>query len=309
MIRSLIIALQLAAGLPFEDYCSRFNGKDCEVVWSAATNFPASLKSFAVVPTKFSPATVSNLLQIAELKSNQRKRVVQTGVFAGPDVRFFANREESRQLNLIPSQGFIVVSKDGNIAQIPKNMPVGVPDGNAALQLAVDILEKIGISRSELATNSEGKIHSIVSQGSVLHKDKGSGQILTNIIQCEVELSRQIGGIHVSGGGGISMKFGNEGRLAYMSIVRRSIQPDKDCPVPDVAEFISRIKSGRSFIRNGQESVTIKKLTVTKASLYYWENSGSEPQSHINPFTVLEAKTDLQGENSNVVLYLPLAVE
>jgi len=57
----------LAAGPPFSDYCRPFDGKDFNVIWEAPTNLPVSVKIFAVVPTKFSPAAVSNLLQIAEL--------------------------------------------------------------------------------------------------------------------------------------------------------------------------------------------------------------------------------------------------
>lgn len=315
MTRFIIIVMQVtalaafAAGSPLRDFCSPFNGKDCNVIWEAPTNFPASVKIFAVIPTKFSSVTVSNLLQIAELKPNQRKRVDQGGVFAGKDVQFFGDREETRQLNLVPSQGLIAISKDGTIAQIPKQMPVGVPDEKEALRLTLNILEKIGISRSELATNSDGKIRLSVLEGSVLHKDKLSGQIVTNVTDREIDLSRQIGGIPVFGTVSISAKFGNEGKLAYLSVVWRAIKPDKDCPVPGAAEFISRIKSGRVLIRNEQANATDKKLTVTKASLYYWENSGSEPQTYIYPFAVLEATTDVQEDDSKIQLFVPFANE
>jgi len=105
------------------------------------------------------------------------------------------------------------------------------------------------------------------------------------------------------------MKFGNEGKLGYLEATWRAVKPDKDCHVPDATEFISRIKSGRVLINNEQANAAYKKLTVTKASVYYWENSGSEPQIYIYPFAVLEAKTDQQGENSNVRLFVPFANE
>ncbi len=130
------------------------------------------------MPSAFSATTVSNLLQIAELKSNQRKRVDQGGVFAGKDVQFFGDQKDTRQLNLIPSQGFIVIGKDSATAQIPKEMPIGVPDDKEVLRLAWDILGKIGISQSELATNSDGKTLLSFSEASVLQKDKSSGQLV-----------------------------------------------------------------------------------------------------------------------------------
>jgi len=63
---------------------------------------------------------------------------------------------------------------------------------------------------------------------------------------------------------------------------------------------MSKKMTGRVLIRSEQANVACKKLTVTKATLYYWESSASEPQSYIYPFAVLEAKTDLQDENSTV---------
>jgi len=304
-----MVSAAFAAELPLQNFCDSFNGKDCEVIWAAPTNLPASVKIFAVMPTKFSSATVSNLLQIAELKPDQRKRVDQTGVFAGKDVQFFADRKETRQLNLVPSQGFIVVSKNGALAEPPKEIPVGVPDDKDALRLALDIIKQIGISRSELATDSNGKIQPTYSEESVLHKDKPSGLLVTNVVSREISLRRQIESIPVWGDAGVSAKFGNEGKLAYLSATWRAFKPDKDCRVPSASEFVNRIKSDRVLIRNEQATAAYKKLTVTKASLYYWENSGSEPQTIIYPFAVLEAKTDQQGENANVQLFVPFANE
>jgi hypothetical protein len=303
----VLVSAAFADGPPLQNFCEPFNGKNCEVIWVAATNLPTSVKIFSVVPRQFSSAAVSNLLQIAELKSNQRKRVDQTGVFAGKDVRFFGDQKETRQLNLVPSQGFVVINKTGSVAQIPKEMPAGVPEEKEALRLTLNILEKIGISRSELATNSDGTIRLSVLVGTVIHKDKSSGQVVTNVTDREIDLSRQIEDVPVWGGAGVSAKFGNEGKLAYLSATWRSVKPDKDCPVPTPAGFVNRIKTGQVLIRNEQANASFQKITVTKAALYYWENFGSEPQTYIYPFAVLEAKTDQHGDNSTVQLFVPFA--
>jgi hypothetical protein len=305
LLAPVLVSAAFAAELPFQNFCDPFNGKDCEVIWAAPTNLPASVKIFAVVPTKFSPNTISNLLQIAELTPKNKTRSTQDGVLGGKDVLVYANKKDTRHLDIIPSQGTIGLGIEGTIAQIPKEIPLGVPDDKEALRLALDILKQIGINQSELATNANGKIQPTYSEESVLHKDKPSGLLVTNVVSREIDLRRQIDGLPVWGTAGISMKFGNEGKLAYLSAVWRAIKPDKDCLVPDAAGFTSRIKSGRVLIRSEQANATYKKLTVTKASLYYWESSGSEPQTYIYPFAVLEAKTDLQRENSNVQLFVP----
>lgn len=78
----------------------------------------------------------------------------------------------------------------------------------------------------------------------VLHKDKPSGLLVTNVVSREIGLRRQIDGSPVWGDAGVFAKCGNEGKLAYLSATWRAVKPDKDCHVPDVTEFISRIKSG-----------------------------------------------------------------
>lgn len=294
---------------PFgSDYYKPLDGKGCEIIWSAATNqLPGSIKIWKVIPTQFSPSTVSNLLQIAGLKSRQRKRVDQDGVFAAKDVRFFGDRNDIHQLNLIPSQGFIVISRMDARAQIPKEIPSGVPEPKAALRLTLEILEKIGIDRSELATNSDGKIQAGYTQGEVLHKDKSTGQVVTNIDERQIFLKRQIEGIPVAGStDGVTVHFGNEGKVGYLSVVWRNIQMERECPVPDAAGFINQIKAGHTWIPQWAES-HYKKLTITNTSLFYWENSGSEPQSQIYPFAVLHAKTDQPGDNASVQLFVPFA--
>ena len=312
----LVILLQavalaaLAAGPPLENICAPFEGKDCEVIWVAPTNLPASVKIFAVVPTKYSPNTISNLLQIAELTPKNKIPPTQNGVMGGKDVLIYENKEQTRHLDVIPSQGAIAINKDGTRAQIPKELPIGVPDPKIALRLTLEILEKIGINRSELATNSDGTLQAGYTQGEVLHKDKSTGLIVTNIDERQIFLKRQIEGIPVTGTtGGVTAHFGNEGKLGYLDVTWRAVKPDKDCLVPDAAGFVSLIKSGRTLIPNVEPmktEKTFKRLTITNVSLFYWENSGSEQQANIYPFAVLEAKTDEPGENAKVQLFVPL---
>lgn len=307
-ITQLAACAAFAAGPPMADFCDPFNGKDCEITWMAPTNLPVSLKIYAVVPTKFSPATVSNLLQIAGLKPKDKKRPTQDGVFGGKDVLVFANQDDSRHLDIVPSQGVIGLGIRGTEAQIPRESPVGVPDPQTALRLTLDMLGKIGINKSELATNAEGKLIGGFPTASVTHKDKRSGKLVSEIVQRGVELPRQIDGFLVQGtAGGVLAQFGNEGRLGYLSVVWRAIKPEKDCRVPTAAEFGNKIKAGQTWINSDQANIHVKKIVITKVSLFYWEKSGSEPQSHIYPYAVLEAKTDQLGENSTIHLFAPFA--
>lgn len=314
MIRLLLVlhAVALAAqaaGPPLEHFSSPFDGKDCQVVWEAPASHPASVKILKVVPAKFPQEVISNLLHLAELTPANKRRPTQEGVFLGKGVLSYASRDDARQLSIVPSQGFFALTKDGAVAA-PRQAPRGVPDDKQAAGLALELVRRLGLSPSELPSGNAGKLLPFnVTDASVTHKDKASGRMVTNIISRTVSLNRQLHGIPVSGMAGISMKFGNEGRLASLEWTSRAVTPAGERPVPDAAGFISRIKSGRTMILMEQAGKPVRKLTIKRAQIYYWENEGSNPQTMIYPFAVLEAETDLPGKDAQTRLYAPFANE
>ena len=314
MIRVCII-LQAAvlaafgAGPPLGSFFRPFDGKDSQVTWEAPTNFPSSVKTFAVVPTKFSPETISNLLELAGLTPQNKRRPVQQGVFLGKDVQTYANRDDSQHVDIVPSQGFLALNRDGVFAALPKQKPVGVPNDQQAAALAVKLAENLGLNPSELKAHDGQPLPVDVSEGMVLQKDKASGRLVTNIISRTVGINRRIEGIPVAGMAGISMKFGNEGKLASLSWVWRSIKPAGVCAVPSAAEFISRIKSGRAFIHPEHEGKPLPKLAIKQVQLYYWENEGSNPQKMIYPYAILKAENRQSNVTSALEIFVPFAAE
>jgi hypothetical protein len=297
-----------AAGPPLQDFFRPFDGKDCDIVWEAPPHFSRAVKIFAVVPTHFSSATISNLLELAELTPKNKRRPIQQGVFRGKDVLTYANKEDTRHVDIVPSEGFIVLSRDGVFAALPKQKPVGVPSDQEAATLALNLVQKLGLRPSEMPKGPDGKFLPFdVSEGTVLQKDKATGQIVTNIISRTVRINRRIEGIPVSGMAGISMKFGNEEKLASLNWTWRAIKPAGVCPVPSAAEFVSRIKSGRTFIHPEHERKLVRKLTVKQVQLYYWENEGSNPQTMIYPFAMLEAEAPQNDRTSKLQIFVSFA--
>jgi hypothetical protein len=313
MIRVFIV-LQVAvvaafgAGPPLQNFFRPFDGKNCDIVWEAPTNFPTSVRIFAVTPTKFASATISNLLELAELTPENKRRPVQQGVFLENDVLSYATRDDTRQVSVVPSQGFFAMSNDGVFAALPKQKPVGVPDDPEATTLALNLVRKLGLTPSELPQGSDGKLLPFeLSEGTVLHKDKTSGQVVTNIISRTVRINRRIDGIPVSGMAGITIKFGNEGKLASLNWTWRAIKPSGLCPVPNAAQFVSRIRSGQTLIHPEHEGKLFQKLTIKQVQLYYWENEVSNPQTMIYPFAVLQADALQDNRTSKLEILVSFA--
>jgi hypothetical protein len=299
-----------AASLQLAEFCQPFSGASNEIIWKASTRgIPPTVKIFKVVPTTYSPVMVSNLLQLADLTEQNRKRTIQSGVLGGKNVLTYENREGTRHLDLIPSEGTIALHKAGVIAG-PKEVVIGVPDTNGAVAKVFDLLPLLGINKTEIATNMPGKpIPYTFLEQTDFHKDKATGKVVSNVISRGVSFYRQIDGIPVWGVAGIFAHFGNESKLSDLSVTWRMVKLREECPVPTSADFTARIRSGRALIRKEQAELAFKRLTISKVILYYWESDASKQQSAIYPFAVLEAKTDLQGENSEVQLFVPFANE
>jgi sulfur carrier protein ThiS len=284
-----------------------FDAAKVEIVWVATNKTPQSAKIFKVVPTKFSPETVSNALNLARLTKNDKKAPTQNGVLAGKDVLSFETRDGMRHLDIIPSQGAIALNRTDVIAT-PREPVTGVPTADEGISNIVRLLPKLGIRLSEIVTNANGKPvpYSRFEQKD-FHKDKATGKIITNIVSQAISLNRQINGIPVWGAAGVFVQFGNESKIADLNLTWRSIQPDGEYPVPTGSNFVAAIKSGNALIRREQAEQPYAKVTIRNVQLYYWENDASEAQSHIYPFAVLNADTDATGDNAKIQLFIPFA--
>jgi len=314
MIRFLITTLPLAlAAAAFANeprlrtFCSPFDGKNCEVTWGAPTNeLPASVKILKVVPAEFTPVVISNLLQAADLPAKSKRQPMSEGVVREKDAFRFGDKSESQYLEFVPSQGSIILYRR---AIYTNAHPKSVPADADARTRALALVRMMGISRSELATGPDGDVAFNFATGTRLVQDEASGQWLTNVVHRMVSVNRRIGGLPVSGPAGISMRFGEEGKLGYLTVVWRAVRPDKECVVPTPAEFIDRIKSGRALVRNHQATI-YRKLAVKKVSLCYWEYDNSRRQDTIYPFAVLETEASRDdGQSLAVPLFVLFANE
>lgn len=243
---------------------------------------------------------------MAGLGETNRKHIQESGVLGSKDVSIYANRDETRHLDIIPSEGTISLHRTGVIAG-PKQTVVGVPNTNAAIDKTFELLPLLGIGNNEVATKVPAKPtpYTFVEQADI-HLNKATGKVATNVISHGVSLSRQIDGIPVWGPAGVFANYGNEGKLAELSVTWRFIKPQEKCAIPSVTDLIARIRTGKTWIRDEQAEFHYGKLTVKNMQLYYWESDGSEHQSTIYPFAVLDTETGSTDENATIQLFVPL---
>ena len=306
MITQFVGLAAFAAGLPFVTFCQPFNNSSIEVAWNVSTNrIPSTVKFFKVISTTYSATAISNLMQIAGLTDKNKKHVTQAGTLGGKDVLTYATKDETRHLDIIASEGMIALHRAGIVAG-PKETVTGVPGTNVIVEKLFQLLPILDIEKSEVARDIPGKpIPYTFVENADIHKDKATGKIVTNIVSRGVSFSRQIDGIPVWGPAGVYAEFGNDGKVAELTATWRSIKPRATSAVPTAKDFVALIRTGKTLIRDEQAGFTYRKFVVEDVQLYYWENGGSEHQSSIVPFAVLNVATDLPGENANVLLFVP----
>lgn len=298
-----------AAGPPLDRFCAPLDANGCEVVWAGPTNsLPERVNIFRVIPAKFTRETVSNVLYLAGLTERDRKKAFKPDGFVDPDIQTFSDQKGTRHVDFVPSQGTIAVTKQTARAA-PRESPVGVPTPSEALELALRLLPKLGLSKGDIATNTQGAIKpQNLTEETDFYRDKASGKIATNVLARGVWLKRQIEGIPVWGAAGLDLTFANLGEIAHLRLTWRAVQPFEQIAVPTTHDFVSRIKAGKALVRDNNLP-SFKKLSITKATLYYWENSGSEPQRFIYPFAVLEAETGVPDHKARIQIFVSFANE
>lgn len=145
-----------AAGPPLTEFCQPFTAGKTELVWNATNKTPQRVKFFKVLPTRFAAETVSNALDLAQLTPANKLLPRQGGILGGKDVLAFENRDKTRHLDIVPSQGTIAINRKDVIA-LPRKPVVNVPSTIDAIRLLFNLLPKFGIRQSEIVTNERGQ--------------------------------------------------------------------------------------------------------------------------------------------------------
>jgi hypothetical protein len=314
ILTSVMLILHCAIGLASEpalEYLGqRIPPRNIPLKWQASLgSLPASGTVYQVVSGSFEPAIISNMLSVAGFTENDRTKCTE-GFAEGKKSLCFQNREQTRYLSFVPSDGRILFGHERAVVRERQRLE-GVPSDEEALRLAEAILPKLGIDGRELARQKgKDKLRCTGAVRRWSYFDKTQGKLVTVVIAREVFLIRSFGGIPsvgMGGGGGIWFTFGNHGQLAELDLAWRAVKPKAIYPVATRDQFLKCLQDGKC-VYNSPESLDIKGLVITEIAPYYLEAPSGEPQVEIHPIAEIEAEAQLTSTNLPVRLYCPLLV-
>lgn len=301
------------AQLSLESFGEPLEGQNIEVIWKVSPEqVPASLKTFTVLPSSFSSQIVSNIIGLCGFKDTGKIRTIFDDAAAGNA----ANYQEpypgkpvlGKSLRIVPANGYITYFNP-TASSLPGVPAEGVPSRERVLQLATDLLPKLGIKESELARKPSGQeFVYFVTEKRNGRFDKQLKKAVEEVAARGVILFRQIDGVSFSGPsdcGGLRVEFGNNEQIRELAVTWRSLKPEKEEAVASKEEIIQAIKHAQAVVKLPEglgNAAKLKSVTITGLRPYYFGESGTEPQSVVLPYAMLTATADTGVTNFPVSL-------
>jgi hypothetical protein len=299
--------------LPFRSVGTPIQRANLLVHWNAPKHpWPKTLWVYHMVPTKFSPTVISNLMALGSFTEKDRTYSNTNGLIFG----------NGQNLSISFSIGEIEYSRGEN--NWTTNLAKDVPGTNQLFQLTADFLPKLGISLSDLTKTENGK------PNIVFYNDVGSIYLqdniwITNICAREVSFVRAVDGVEFRAGGNCLIDFGEHGQVTKISLSWRGLEHDKLYPTATPEIIMKWIREGnavqkRMLNRFGGETTidwpAAKNVTIKKAIAYYWGEVFLGAREHqpifpswVRPFATLWATVDTGHGNVDVEIDCPVIDE
>ena len=291
-----------------------------EITWPALPSaWPESLWVYKVLPQEFPAAVISNLMALGSFTANERTAPPSELRERDKKATYFSSPDTSRHLAICPSLGFLDY-RDGKAEAPNQFIPVvGVPNEQEATRLGLNYLRLVGVDVSQLATKPafcDLDLHWEVGTLSYMDEKTGTEVARTNIFG--VRFTRRIDGLDVWGMGtcgGVIIRFGNSARVASLQVCWRNIRPVElhQCPSPQ--QITEWLRSGQVNLGHyaggpplGSLPSRMKKLLITKASLYYDAHFQGDPMDFVAPFARFDAVAELDDTTTPVWFQCPLTL-
>ncbi len=292
---------------------------NCEIVWNVPTNqMPNALWVYRTIPQHFSDKAISNLVALGSFTTRDKKRITLLKMASlssedrarAKNLLAFENEKEGRNLQIVPADGYIDY-RDQRADPATRDAIEDVPSEVATQELALKLLDQIGIPRSQLLKkpdSSEPLTFKEVRRWG--HMDKQQGKRVVQNSSRGVFFIRQIEGVTFAGigiAGGFHVRFSSHAKVAELQLVWRNLQRYKKYEIASPDQIMQWIKEGKAVMPAPNVNPSdVKKLTITDISPMYMGESGEERQDFTYPFANLGTTAETGQTNIGVQLYCPV---
>jgi hypothetical protein len=256
--------------LPLNELGSPFSAPKLTVIWKAEPKVASRLWIYRIVPTRFPPAVISNLIALGGFTAKDQIKDSSGEQFASPD--------GTRHLRFDSASGAIDYTDDGVVHSGETAASVDVPGENELLGLTTAFLPKLGLKTSDIKKMANGVDPEFSFFEPQMTMFTMHGVLVTNVPQRSVFFRRALGGGAVVGnddGGNGWIYFASHKAISKIALKWPALEPYKSYPTADpktIAEWIHHGKARHGFISMNIGDLNwpmLKSMTVTKAELCY----------------------------------------
>jgi hypothetical protein len=279
-----------------------FPPPNIEIIWKATNHWPQSLWIYKTIPQNFSPAVVSNLMAIGGFSwKNLTKRL--DPYIEDKNLFRFVNKKQdwTSYVEVAPTFGWIEYYADDTNNSI--KLPEDVPGKAETERLASDVLFQLGVDRSLLCNERIG----YEAVGGKLSSD--GQRLTTNIYNRGISYSRKIDGVESQNSACFIAHFGSHAQITHFWLNWRNLLPAEAHPTLSSGQIIEAIRAGKSvplFWENLQDMEQAKKITIIKATPYYYEKDPMKPLDFTYPYLKIELSVDFGTNTAPFYLECPI---
>jgi len=285
---------------------------DLDVRWDTPANFgvgsnvptnvwPAEVWIYRLLPRKFAPETISNLMVMCSFTEKDRVEEDANGaVFRSPD--------GSRSLSISCSLASVrYESPELNYG--PTNLAQGVPAMADLPSLTTNFVSMIGVPFSEICKGTNGLPDFNFSEPYTWYYLTNT--TVTNIPFRAVVFSRCVDGARVIGGAGhCGLKFGEHGKVALIHFSWPGLESKRSAVAFRPEKIVRLIREGKAYQGMVPSDVgyinwpTVKSVTIKQAWPCYFGDS-----STLYPFMALWTTIDTGNGSFDAGIECPIIDE
>jgi hypothetical protein len=266
-----------------------------------ATNAHKALWIYRVIPQNFSSAVVSNAMVAGSFRTLD---LVKTG--DKKLIRFQDHKRDevvTRHLEIAPAAGHITYNDSADPPEVAASTQ-GVPTPVEAERLGLDLLFRLGIDRTQLASGPRPTGSMGISKVAATGEEQFIGIQARHI--CFI---RQIDGISFTGNGlsgGFWVDFGSSGRIRQYELVWRNVVPQELRATASDAQVLAFVRQGQAVHSPDVVVRTAKKFTIKSLAPKYLGAPGDQPQDLIYPIASMVVEAELLTNNLDFELTCPI---